>query len=570
MLTSIDDPILEACKFRLNGDTATTRTFIRNFMDSPEGEAFRNNPAGAPGISVIDLRKPLDGLGTFGFEASSALKDLYADVQDPNFEFEDADLLLVQARENLSHTGGSTMLGKLRLAIHKAAIAQDLIGPNRGHQFLWVTDFPMFTANDGSEPGQGGDSGFSATHHPFTAPKTETDVDLLLINPLRAIADHYDLVLNGVELGGGSRRIHSAEMQKFVMRDILKVRSLVYFVSSTHSLQIKAERLSDFQHLFSALEAGCPPHAGLAIGFDRLVAVMQGRDSVRDVIAFPKDKNGTDLLVNSPSHLSKQRMADYHLRIDDKQADLREVQKQNIELQKVKALESLKVLLDTVTKIGVRPTESEEPTAGGFEDVTTGISEGSPEATSRYRPGELLPYAMMLYNQVGGKFLNESLRGFETLIESLGKEIKESTGLKHVKASKTSKNGPEGRTLAVRLEQLHSELMQDILGQLRSIESTYRFDAIEDARAQLEDVLEPVKLLYTSLKNLEPMLDSLSTELEGRIREMSITSEQDASFDQSSIPSSCLLDEVHEEDQSSTSKCPSHPGNLSGGHPRSR
>jgi aspartyl-tRNA synthetase len=223
MLTSIEDPIIEAFKIRLDADTATAKRFIQAFMDSPDAEVFRHNPAGGPGVSVVNLQSPLEGLQAFGFEGSAALKDLYTEAQGSNTEFEEGDLLLVQSRENLPHIGGSTMIGRLRLAIHKAALAQKLIQPDHDHHFLWITDFPMFTANDGSEPGQEGESGFSATHHPFTAPKTEIDVDLLMIDPLRAIADHYDLVLNGVELGGGSRRIHNAEMQKVVMRDILKV-----------------------------------------------------------------------------------------------------------------------------------------------------------------------------------------------------------------------------------------------------------------------------------------------------------------------------------------------------------
>jgi aspartyl-tRNA synthetase len=224
MLTSIENPIIEACKIRLDGDTATVQKFIRDFLDSPDAEEFRNNIAGAPGVFVVDMRRPLEGLQAFGFEGAEALKSFYAESQDTNTDFEEGDLLLLQARENLPHTGGSTMFGKLRLAVYKAALAQGLIEPDHGHHFLWITDFPMFTTNNGSEPGQEGDSGFSATHHPFTAPKTAADVDMLLTDPLKAIADHYDLVLNGVELGGGSRRIHNAEMQKFVMREILKVK----------------------------------------------------------------------------------------------------------------------------------------------------------------------------------------------------------------------------------------------------------------------------------------------------------------------------------------------------------
>jgi aspartyl-tRNA synthetase len=219
MLTSIEHPILENFKIRLDGDSKTVQKFIREFMDSPEAEPFKQNVDGAPGIFVFDPRRPLEGLQAFGFEGAESLKDIYAEED----ALEDGDLLLVQARPNLPHTGGATMIGKLRLAIYKAALARQLVQPDLKHHFLWVTDFPMFTANNSSDPGQGGSSGFSATHHPFTAPKTSEDLDLLLREPLKAKADHYDLVLNGVELGGGSRRIHSSAIQNFIMKDILQV-----------------------------------------------------------------------------------------------------------------------------------------------------------------------------------------------------------------------------------------------------------------------------------------------------------------------------------------------------------
>jgi aspartyl-tRNA synthetase len=233
MLTSIETPIIEACKFRLNGSSQVVQNFISNFLDSPDAEAFTTNPDGPPGICVYDTKKPVQGLQVFGFEGAQNLRDFYENIPKLPYENEDShdvaqtfdtgDLLIIQARENLPYSGGSTMLGKLRLAVYKAALEQKLIERDPLHRFLWVTDFPMFTLNNGVDPGQGGAAGFSATHHPFTAPKTSVDVDLLLVDPLKAKADHYDLVVNGVELGGGSRRIHSCEMQKFIMRDILKV-----------------------------------------------------------------------------------------------------------------------------------------------------------------------------------------------------------------------------------------------------------------------------------------------------------------------------------------------------------
>ncbi|KAJ8069988.1 hypothetical protein OCU04_000392 [Sclerotinia nivalis] len=313
MLTSIENPIIEACKFRLSGNPRKVQQFIRNFMDSPDAESFQKNPDGPPGIFVFDPKRPLEGFQAFGFEGSEALKHLYSSLPssphkivdprgpDATTTFDEGDLLILQARPNTRHSGGSTTLGKLRLALYKAAISEQLLAPTPGPHYLWVTDFPLFTPNTSKpdDPGQGGTAGFSSTHHPFTAPKTAADVDLLLTDPLAVTADHYDLVVNGVELGGGSKRIHSAEVQKFIMKNVLKMSD---------------EKMSDFKHLFEALRAGCPTHAGFAIGFDRWVAVLTGRESVRDVIFFPKGNRGEDAMVGSPGMITKEQEEIYGLR----------------------------------------------------------------------------------------------------------------------------------------------------------------------------------------------------------------------------------------------------------------
>lgn len=286
------DPIVDVMKLSISEDTQETRQFVSSFMDSPEALPFIQNPDGQPGIFIFDPRKPLQGLQVFGFEAAEQVEELLA--------LEEGDLVVIQARKNAPFSGGSTSLGNLRLALHKAAVAQGLLPAPTGFAFTWITDFPLFSPTNETDPGQGGSAGLSSTHHPFTAPKTADDVDVLLTDPLQAKADHYDLVVNGVELGGGSRRIHSAKMQEFIMRDVLKMSE---------------ERLADFTHLLEVLRAGCPPHAGIALGFDRLITVMLGRDSVRDVIAFPKSGKGEDLLVKSPTKMTEEQLRTYHLRL---------------------------------------------------------------------------------------------------------------------------------------------------------------------------------------------------------------------------------------------------------------
>jgi aspartyl-tRNA synthetase len=293
----LDDPIVEIMKFSVSDDPSTTFQFVDSFMRSPEAIPFIQNPHGQPGMFFYDSRKPLQGLQPFGFEAAEHLED--------RFDLKDGDLLVLQARPNAEFAGGSTPIGNLRLALQKAAIRQNLLPPLSGFEWLWIIDFPLFTpvaADDASaDPGQGGTAGFAATHHPFTAPATPEDVDLLLTDPTACTADHYDLVVNGVELGGGSRRIHSAALQRLVLREVLRVPET---------------RMGDFEHLLEVLRSsGCPPHAGIALGFDRLIAVMLGKESVRDVIAFPKSGRGEDALVRSPSRMTEEQMETYHLRV---------------------------------------------------------------------------------------------------------------------------------------------------------------------------------------------------------------------------------------------------------------
>ncbi|RKF83710.1 Aspartate--tRNA ligase, mitochondrial [Golovinomyces cichoracearum] len=314
MLTDIPNPVIEVCKLRLNSSPRKIQEFVKKFMDSEDAKPFRSNPDGAPGFAIYDFTKPMSGLQIFGHEGCEKLEKSYSGQQRLSFQSEEkfiidsnfmhGDLFLIQARKNLPFSAGFTMLGRLRAALYRSAINEEIIEPDSNHYYLWVTDFPLFTVDNEDSLGQGGTSGFHATHHPFTAPKSCQDIDLLFSKPLMATADHYDLVVNGIELGGGSRRIHMAEMQKYVMKDVLMMSD---------------DRMNDFAHLFSALAAGCPPHAGMALGFDRLMAILSSCDSIKDVIAFPKSSKGDDLLVKSPSTISDSELRRYHLSLKNNQ-----------------------------------------------------------------------------------------------------------------------------------------------------------------------------------------------------------------------------------------------------------
>jgi aspartyl-tRNA synthetase len=162
---------------------------------------------------------------------------------------------------------------------------------------LWVVDFPMFEYD---EEGQR----WNAVHHPFTAPKDGHE-DLMDSDPGACIAKAYDMVLNGWELGGGSVRIHRAEVQSKVF-DALKI--------GPEEAQLK------FGFLLDALQYGAPPHGGLAFGLDRIVTLMTGAESIRDVIAFPKTQRAQDLLTGAPGPVDEKQLRELHIRLRNPQA----------------------------------------------------------------------------------------------------------------------------------------------------------------------------------------------------------------------------------------------------------
>ncbi|MDI3383375.1 aspartate--tRNA ligase [Xenophilus aerolatus] len=161
---------------------------------------------------------------------------------------------------------------------------------------LWVIDFPMFEFD---EEGQR----WSAVHHPFTSPKDGHE-DLMDTAPEKCLAKAYDMVLNGIEMGGGSVRIHREEVQSKVFR----------------ALKINAEDAqAKFGFLLDALQYGAPPHGGIAIGLDRLVMLMTGAESIRDVIAFPKTQRAQDLLTQAPSPVDEKQLRELHIKLRNTQ-----------------------------------------------------------------------------------------------------------------------------------------------------------------------------------------------------------------------------------------------------------
>lgn len=178
------------------------------------------------------------------------------------------------------------MLGKTRIQF------ADFLEENKidviqkdAFNFVWVLDFPLFEKNEDN---------FESAHHPFTRPHPD-DLELLDAEPQKVRGLHYDLVLNGNEVGGGSLRIHESELQKKILENILKIDS------------------SSLSHLLKALEFGAPPHGGIALGLDRLIAIICNAQSIRDVIAFPKSTSGKDLMSGAPVDVSEEEKKSYHL-----------------------------------------------------------------------------------------------------------------------------------------------------------------------------------------------------------------------------------------------------------------
>uniref|UniRef100_A0A5F4WLE3 Aspartyl-tRNA synthetase 2, mitochondrial n=1 Tax=Callithrix jacchus TaxID=9483 RepID=A0A5F4WLE3_CALJA len=189
------------------------------------------------------------------------------------------------------HFDQCSLLGKLRLECADLLETRGVVlrDPTL-FSFLWVVDFPLFLPKE-ENPRE-----LESAHHPFTAPHP-SDIHLLYTEPKKVRSQHYDLVLNGNEIGGGSIRIHNAELQQYILATLLK------------------EDVKLLSHMLQALDYGAPPHGGIALGLDRLICVVTGSPSIRDVIAFPKSFRGHDLMSNTPDSIPPEELKPYHIQV---------------------------------------------------------------------------------------------------------------------------------------------------------------------------------------------------------------------------------------------------------------
>ena len=240
---------------------------------------------GAKGLAFIKSEK-----GEWKSPILKFLSDQEKDTLKEKLAVEDGDIVFFAAGPWES---SCNILGRVRLeaATLLEKRGQTLRDP-KDWKFLWVIDFPLMHYEE--EEGR-----YVASHHPFTAP-VEEDLEFLESDPKKVRGQHYDIVLNGVELGGGSIRIHQPDVQKKVFEDVLKIPADVV--------------QSRFGYMLEAFSYGAPPHGGIALGLDRLVTILCNRDSIRDVIAFPKTQKGQDLMTDSPGEATERQLRDLKIK----------------------------------------------------------------------------------------------------------------------------------------------------------------------------------------------------------------------------------------------------------------
>jgi len=297
-LTELTD-LMQSTEFKL----------FRTAAELPNGRVAALRVPGAGGGERALTRKEIDdytgfvkiyGAGGLAYiKVNDAAKPNEEGLQSPIVKFLSREILQAIIERTGAQTGDLIFFAADRekvvndsLGALRAKVGHDRGFAEEGWKPLWIVDFPMFEYDEDRKS-------WIARHHPFTSPKDGHDA-LMKTDPANAIAKAYDVVLNGWEIGGGSVRNHKPEMQAKLFE----------------ALEIgPEEQRQKFGFLLDALTYGAPPHGGIAFGFDRIVALMAGAESIRDVIAFPKTQRAQDLLVGAPAPVSEQQLRDLHIKI---------------------------------------------------------------------------------------------------------------------------------------------------------------------------------------------------------------------------------------------------------------
>ncbi len=253
---------------------------------------------GAKGLAFIKVEKGADGATV---EWKSPIVKFFTEAEKAalttKLAIQEGDLILFAADQWLT---ACEILGKIRLYCAEVLKTQGkLVIPADQFNFLWVIEFPLL----GFDREQ---NRWYSSHHPFTAPVAD-DIPFLKTDPKKVRGQHYDIVVNGVELGGGSIRIHQPDVQKTIFEELLAIPP--------------EETKLRFGYMLDAFKYGAPPHGGIALGFDRLIAILCGTPSIRDVIAFPKTAKGTDLMTDSPSSVSAKQLRDLYIEVKVKKPE---------------------------------------------------------------------------------------------------------------------------------------------------------------------------------------------------------------------------------------------------------
>jgi aspartyl-tRNA synthetase len=262
------------------------------------------NAKGCGGFSRKDLDDLTEYAGRFGARGMAWIKIKDDEWQSPITKFFNEQEIATMGQALDAQPGDLILFGADKSKVVHQVLAElrlelarrlQLVDEN-SFNFIWVTDFPLLEYDQEQKR-------YTAVHHPFTAPN-EDQLDLLETDPGAVKSRAYDLVLNGNEIGGGSIRIHSPLMQKKVFK----------------ALGIESEEAQEkFGFLLRALELGAPPHGGIAFGVDRLMMLLTGSTSIRDVIAFPKTQKATCPLTEAPSSVARKQLTELHLRPDWKE-----------------------------------------------------------------------------------------------------------------------------------------------------------------------------------------------------------------------------------------------------------